>query len=198
MEKIDSDLLDELDEKVDHSFDSLLGEQEPASFSWIKSLGVVALLLLVVVSGFWMYQSYANRVRVDMSVSSLALEETKDTLPALEKQVEETSLNQSDIALGSLENTALAVEPAEKSAKEEDLENAFYRLVLGPFEDYNAAKQELDRLTNKGVSAYVWVQKEEDAPVYRVQVGAFKEKSRALLLKDQVSKKGFNSYVLRK
>ena len=41
---------------------------------------------------------------------------------------------------------ALAVQPAEESAKQEELVNAFYRLVLGPFEDYNAAKQELDRL----------------------------------------------------
>ena len=86
----------------------------------------------------------------------------------------------------------------EEALVEEGLENAFYRLVLGPFEDYNAAKQELDRLASRGVDGYVWVQKQDDVPVYRVQVGAFKEKSRALLLKDQISKKGFNSYVLRK
>ena len=162
MKKIDSDLLDELDDTLKNSFDDLLGEEEPQPFSWLKTVGVCVVLVLMVMGGFWLYQSYSDRETMPTSQDVLDSDanDVKKEEPVNINPLKEQGDNDLSSRLEQEKKPVYRSSADTKSSKQDVLnkkgtmdlssmkldQHAFYRVVIGPFENYQMAQQQLRQI----------------------------------------------------
>ena len=80
--------------------------------------------------------------------------------------------------------------------KSKPIESKLYKVIVGSFSDRDNAETHLNKLIQKGFSAFITTTVIDKKTYYRVQAGAFTEKENAEALVEKLTKAGFKSFLL--
>ena len=181
----------------------LFNETNPGNrfFGWLKNLFVFAVLILVVVSSFWISFQLGKRILLPVKNLEEKIEVNIPEPPPIIKPLQAAPEiigvvpTEAKPAEPIAEPKLVETKPAPKPIKVKVAAAAgrhFYKIQAGLFTEKIKASELADKILGSGFEIYL----KRVGEAWRVQVGAFKTKGEANAIQSALSGKGFKSEIV--
>ena len=193
----------------------LLREKEQLEFSWPKTTLVIVIVLTVIFLGATALFKYGKTTLtkspeltpVNMAVASVEPEKVPskkniknntDTLALIPVETKpKTTKNKVNILdIYTPKQQKVTQKTTQKTVQKVTSKKHPFKVIVGSFSKKKFAVALTQKLTQKGLTSFVWKSSSNKGILYRVQTGAFMTREKAISHQKRLTKNGFESFIM--